>query len=130
MYCKSLIQLVPWFFTLDHTNYARWLPIYIRDMLSLSDTHLDVAAEFKKGKFNVCKSARPFSAIAVDHAYEQANKLIKEDGGVIGLTGNEHALRRWMAARPEVSRMVSEFERVIKTNSGKHNKQKATTLNL
>ena len=35
LYINVLEQLVPFFFILDHTNYARWLPIHIRDMKAL-----------------------------------------------------------------------------------------------
>ena len=36
--------------------------------------------------------------------------MVKGDGGAVGLTENPSALRRWMIARPEVARMVQEFE--------------------
>ena len=36
--------------------------------------------------------------------------IIKQSGGAIGLTINPSALRHWMAAGPEVSRIVTEFE--------------------
>ena len=35
LYVNCLQKLVPWFFVCDQTNYARWLPIHIRDMLAL-----------------------------------------------------------------------------------------------
>ncbi|KAG0710801.1 hypothetical protein GWK47_022049 [Chionoecetes opilio] len=35
LYVETLKALVPWFFALDHQNYARWLPVHIRDMESL-----------------------------------------------------------------------------------------------
>ena len=35
LYVETLEALVPWFFALDHTNYARWVPVHIRDMKSL-----------------------------------------------------------------------------------------------
>lgn len=104
-YCQSLMSLAPWYFALDHTHYARWLPVHIRDLVSLSTTHPAIYTEFQNGNFVVCKSVRPFSALPVDHAHEQANKIIKEDGGAIGLTGNDHALRRWMIAGPEGHRI-------------------------
>ena len=34
LYVESLKAMVPWFFALDHYNYARWIPIHIRDMES------------------------------------------------------------------------------------------------
>jgi hypothetical protein len=36
LYVESLKALVPWFFALDHQNYARWISVHIRDMESLS----------------------------------------------------------------------------------------------
>ncbi len=32
LYVDSLTKLAPWFFILDHTNYARWVPVHVRDM--------------------------------------------------------------------------------------------------
>ena len=29
-------SLLPWFVTLDHTPYSRWLPVHVRDMRNLS----------------------------------------------------------------------------------------------
>eukprot|EP00795_Rhopilema_esculentum_P005341 gene5341-513_t len=37
-------------------------------------------------------------------------ELKKGDGGTIGLTEDESALRRWMVAGPEVSRLVADYE--------------------
>lgn len=71
----------------------------------------EVAVEFNKGNFVVHKSAREFSAIAIDQAHEQANAVIKGDGGVIGITEDPSALRRWMVAGPEISHLVSEYEK-------------------
>ena len=35
MYLDALTELVPSFFALDHTNYARWIPVPLRDMAEL-----------------------------------------------------------------------------------------------
>lgn len=35
MYLDALTELVPWFHALDHTNYARWIPVHVRDMAEL-----------------------------------------------------------------------------------------------
>jgi hypothetical protein len=92
-------------------------------MVTLDDSHPAVASKFKKGNFVVCKSSKPFSSIAVDHAHEQCNKLMKDDGDAIGLTGNAHALRRWMVAGPEIARMINEFEGTFNSLSNKHHEQ-------
>lgn len=105
-------ELIPYFFALDHTNYSRWLPIHLRDMTEIERKQPGVASEFLKGYFTVHKSERVFSAIAIDQAHEQNNKIIKGDGGAVGLTEDPSALRRWMIAGPETSRPIEEFETV------------------
>ena len=82
MYLDALTELVPWFFALDHTNYARWIPVHLM----------------------------MFSAIPLDQAHEQNNAYVKGDGGAIGLTDNATALRRWVGAGPEASRVIVGFE--------------------
>ena len=38
------------------------------------------------------------------------NAMVKGDGGVIGITENETALRRWMVGGPELARLLNEYE--------------------
>ena len=45
--------------------------------------------------------------IGQDHKLN--NVVIKGHGGPIGLTEDQTALRRWMVAGPEISRLVDEF---------------------
>ena len=96
LYIEALSKIVPWFFSLDHMHYSRWVPIHLQDMMSLKQFHPDVYAEFLKGKFVVKKSKRAFSAIAIDQAHKQNFASVKEDGGAAVLTENPAALRRWM----------------------------------
>ena len=44
-----------------------------------------------------------------DQIHEQLNAVVKGDGGVIGITENESALRCWMIAGPEMARIISEI---------------------
>lgn len=110
MYLDALTELVPCFFALDHTNYARWIPVHLRDMAELSKKHLDIYREFSAGHFTVQKTKRVFSAIPIDEAHEQNNACVKGDGRPVGLTDNPSALQRWMVAGPEVARVIGEFE--------------------
>jgi len=77
LYCESLSELLPYFFANNNVNYARWLTIHLRDMMSLEDKHPAVAEEFKKGNFVIHKSERPFSGLAIDQAHEQSNAVVK-----------------------------------------------------
>ena len=117
LYTDALTKLVPWFFALGHTNYARWIPVHLRDMNSLKYDHPSVYDYFLEGKFVVQKTTRRFSAIATDQAHEQNNAIVKGDGGAVGLTENAAALRRWMVSGPEMARLIDEFQ--ASTDKGK-----------
>ena len=90
-------------FALDHTNYARWLPVHIKDMVQLKQKVLSVYEEINKGHFVVQVSAHVFSTRAMDQAHEQMNGQIKGDSGVIGITDNPSALIKWTTTVPEVA---------------------------
>ena len=51
-----------------------------------------------------------FSAIPIDQAPEQNNKIVKASGGAVGLTENPTAFRKWIVAGPEQARIIQEFE--------------------
>ena len=127
LYREALSELAPYFFANNNVNYARWIPVHLRDMMSLEQQHPDVAREFHKGNFVIHKSRREFSALAIDQAHEQNNAVIKGDGGAIGLTEDPAALRRWMVAGPEVSRLVAGYEAMSgmkdATNNSRHHEQ-------
>ena len=93
LYCDTLSELIPFFFTNNNINYTQRLPIHLRDMMSLEQHHPQVAREFCSGNFVVHKPHREFSALAIDQAHEQADALMKGDGGVIGVTEDPSALR-------------------------------------
>ena len=94
-------------FRLNHIHYSRWMSVHVRDMCSLATTHPDVAQEFRNGKFVLAKSQRKFFLIAIDHGHEQNNGVMKNDGGIIGLTQDANALLRWAVAGPEPIRIIS-----------------------
>ena len=70
LYIEALTEIIPWFFALDHTHYAKWIPVHLRDMASLREHHPAIYAEFLKGNFATKGSRRAFSAIAIDQAHE------------------------------------------------------------
>ena len=110
LYRYALYEMIQYFFANNNVNYARWIPINLLDMMVLEEQHSDVASEFHKGNFVIHKSRRDFSAMAIDQAHDQNNSIIKGDGGAIGLTEDPAALRRWMVAGPEVSRLLAACE--------------------
>ena len=124
LYTETLQSLLPWFFALDQTHYARWLTIHLRDMLNLKQSHPDVEQQFRDGNFAVDMSNKRFSAMSIDQAHEQMNAVIKGDGGVVGITESETALTRWIIASPEIVRLLSEFEGHVEGVSDEHHEQK------
>ncbi|KAG1681091.1 Atrial natriuretic peptide receptor 2 [Nymphon striatum] len=109
MYLDALTELACWFHAMDHMNYARWIPVHLKDMSELPERHPEVARKFREGSFTVQKTKK-ISSIAIDQAHEQNNACIKGDGGAVGLTDNPAALRRWMIAGPEVARVIKEVQ--------------------
>ena len=51
MFLNALDEIAPWMFALDHTNYSRWLPIFIQDIKKLKSKHPHVYNQFQKGHF-------------------------------------------------------------------------------
>ena len=58
LYREALSELVLYFFANNNVNYARWIPIHFRDMMSQDQQHPNVAREFHKGNFVIHKSRR------------------------------------------------------------------------
>ena len=102
----ALKKLVPLFFAMDHQNYARWVPIFIRDLENLPP---DVQAQFETGNWTIRISNHRFSSMPIDQAHEQLNKRVKGVGGVIGLTESPFMLEKWAMTGPEIARVLSEF---------------------
>jgi len=58
-------------------NYARWLPVHIKDMVQLRQVVPSVHEQFEHGNFVVHKSAHIFSTMALAQAHEQMNEHVK-----------------------------------------------------
>ena len=110
LFVESLEEMLPFFLAIDHLNYARWLPVHLKDLKSLSSTKSTIYAAFLEENFVVTKTLWKFSSIPIDYAHEQNNKLMKEDGGAIGLRENIVGWIRWMSCGPEIARIVNKFE--------------------
>ena len=85
LFISCLSSICTWMFALDHVHYAWWLPVFINDFSFLRDENNPVFDAFLNGFFTVRKSERSFSNMATDQAHEQNNKLVKIDGGAVGI---------------------------------------------
>ena len=69
LYVEVLEKLTPLFFAMDHVNYARWMPVHIRDMKCLPES---IKEEFEKqGHWVLSKTNKLFSAIPIDQAHSR-----------------------------------------------------------
>ncbi|KAK3917822.1 Chromosome-associated kinesin KIF4 [Frankliniella fusca] len=124
---ESIIMMLPWFFSLGHFLYARWLTVHACDLVALERNAPETYRRFSLGTymcaFVVRKTLNAFSCLGIDHAHEQNNAEVKSRGGAVGLTQDPSALRRWTIAGPEVARLLNEFEGEKEMKPGVHHEQ-------
>ncbi|CAC5387760.1 unnamed protein product [Mytilus coruscus] len=99
--------MLPYFFITNRTNYARWTPAYILDMLNLSET---VQSVFISGEFLIRQKPGALYSIWSDMATEKT--IIKDSKacrGIIRLTRKKPALLRWMLTRHILAHFSSEM---------------------
>ena len=85
---REFHSLAPWY---DHTNYARWGPVYLAQMMQLPE---EVKTEFDKGNWVVKGSPRRFNQVDPDQSQEWLNGTGKRGGGIVGITRTTSALFR------------------------------------
>ena len=96
LHLTSLAEMLPFFHAFDHTNYARWVPVYLADMHRLPETAPAVYEQFAMGNFPVKGSKGRFNQVWSDLKLEQSlNRYSKTSGGLIGITRNQNAVDRW-----------------------------------
>ncbi|CAH3151980.1 unnamed protein product, partial [Pocillopora meandrina] len=98
LHLECIKAVIPWLFAYDHTNYARYLPVYLVHMLELPDTHPDTYSMLSQGDFGVQRTtSHGFSQLPVDQTIELTlNRNTKTKGGVIGFSLKKGTVQRWM----------------------------------
>ena len=99
LYEKSLDEIANWAFILDHYNYARWLPVHVRDTMNVRVKHSDPYRQFADGFVTIAKTQNPFSIIGFDQNHEQQNKELTMHGGTFNLS-DECVFTEWAVAGP------------------------------
>ena len=67
----SVEIMLPYTVPAQHTKYMICLPMYLRDMRDLEQTHPDVFSKFMEGKFTVHHLKGKFNGVWTDMAFEQ-----------------------------------------------------------
>ena len=98
LHLECIKEMLPWFFAYDHTNYARYLPVYLAHMVLLPETHPEAHALLENGDFGVQRTtSHGFSQMPVDQTIEQTlNRSTKTKGGIVGFSLRKGAVQRWM----------------------------------
>jgi len=104
-----LRKCVRGFSPFGQTNYARWTPVFLKDMERLPQIHPTVHDAFMEGKFVVQRGDKKFSMMALDQSHEHSINFLKEDSGAKGLYGQQREKEVIELSKPEVLRVITEL---------------------
>ena len=114
LYVAVLRLIMKYVFIWDHTNYARWLSVHLKELLEMEQSHPQLFTEFfDRGHFVVTKTGRPHSCIAIDQAHAQLNRILKSATGGLDFLNRDddlEALMRFIITSPIVAEMCMEYE--------------------
>ena len=98
---ETKMQLLPFLFATNHTNYAHYLTVSLFLMKLLP---AEVLNSFQASHFVAKLSSGKFNSVWLDCTIEATeNKALKGSGGIIGLTLKGSALVRWFMVMPITS---------------------------
>jgi hypothetical protein len=103
LHMKTTAETMPWFFAYNHTNYSRYMSIYLHEMQNLPSSHPKIHEYLSQGDFVVqLQESHPFSQVACDLSIEVTiNRDSKTKGGLIGFSQNPAGVQRWTLAHHE-----------------------------
>ena len=96
LHLTSFRELIPWCFAYSKTNYARYLPRYLIEMINLVHTHPELFSYLKDGGFsNQIGNENPFCCIPMDRTIEETiNKDTQTPGGTTGFSMKKGAVSK------------------------------------
>ena len=97
LHLASIRAMIPWCFSYDRLNYARYLPIYYAQMSNIGIDHPGVYAHFMQGGFSVqLGGINPFGKCPVDQTIEETiNKDTQTPGGAKGFSLKHDAVQKY-----------------------------------
>ena len=91
--CMPFTKYCHFFHRYDHTNYARWVPVYLAIMKQLPQ---EVQTKFDKGNWIVKGTSKRFNKVYSDESQDWVTDGTgKRGGGIVGITRMTAALCRW-----------------------------------
>ena len=110
---SAIFDFLGWYFGFDRNTYTRITPWFIRDMALLPEFHPEVHEAFMQGLFVVHQSCTKFSLMGLDQSQEHSVQLVKSEGGNRGVYYDQEEKEMLEISRPEVLRVINEFEYAI-----------------
>ena len=95
LHLDTFTAMLPYLTIYDHTNYARWGPVYLAEMKNLQTSAPELHREFENGDFVIKRSKGRFNQVPADQATEWQNRTCKISNGIIGITRNDTARDRF-----------------------------------
>ena len=97
LYLECIRDVIPYTFSHDNFNYARYLTPIFETMLGLEKSHTYIYENFKQCFFTVqLTEGKQFSHVEPDKVIEMtSNKDCKPSGGTTGFSQNSGAVHRW-----------------------------------
>ena len=86
------------------------MPVFLKDMACLPETHPSVHEGFMEGKFVVQRSDKKFSLMALDQSQEHSIKFLKDNSEAKGLYGQPEAKEVIALSKPEVLRALMNLK--------------------
>ena len=96
LHLTSIKELIPWCFAYSMTNYARYLPWYLIEMINLVHTHPELFRYLKDSGFSTqIDNENPFGSIPMDQTIQETiNKDTQTPGGTRGFSMKKSAISK------------------------------------
>ena len=113
LHLETFANILPFDFTCNRKNYARWGSVYIAEVHKLQTDHPDVLQIFLIGHHTIHKADRDenkFSSVWSDMAIEQSpNRYCGKLEGLTNIKTKESATERWYLTAHIKANVATQF---------------------
>ena len=119
LHLDSLNKMIPWCFAYNKSNYAKYLPWYLLQMLNLPNTHPDLHKYLIDGGFSTqIGENNPFGCIPMDQTIEETiNKDTQTAGGTKGFSTKKGAVAKYYVSADYRASCVRHLRQMVQTSS-------------
>ena len=104
-------RMMPYFFSLNKTNYSRYGSYYIGKLRALESTDPGSLELIRENGISVQAQDRYPLRTAIDQRGEQTlNREAKTTGGIISFAGNDNSVTKWTLNRASQAKITAELK--------------------